>query len=343
MTITWIDGFDLYNSAGVLPGASGKYTTDVPGHPKVTTGRFGGQAMMFDANNGISFFAAAGLGAGADTVTVGFALRMNGGSISSDANRRILWFYNGSTAICTLSVDVDGAIRFYRGDNGTLLGSSAAGVITGENWYYVECALTRDAAAGIVLVNVNGVEVLNLTGQNTGASAITSLRFCRVQNLGGSAAILFDDLYVKNDVSGFLGEVRVETLRPSADTADKDWAASTGTDNFALVDETVENSDTDYVSSATVGHKDIYDVGALSSSPAVIHAVQSTIVARKDDATAREVAARVKSDASVDGATHQMSSGYNFFSDIAPLDPDGAVAWTAAAVNAAQLEIEVIS
>lgn len=344
MGITWIDGFDLYAASGVQPDNAGRYTSNVTNHPGVTTGRFGGQALDFKANNGLEFYFGAGLTGGKNTVTIGFAIKFNGSALPADANRRIVWFQNGSTVVATLSVDVDGTVKFYRGDNSTLLINSAAGAITSGNWAYLEVAFTRNASTGSAEIKVNGTTVAGPTGSlNTGADAIDRIRLVRVQSLGGSDTINIDDLYVKDDVSSFLGDCRVETIRPSAETADQDWTPSTGTDNSANVDDTTTDGDSTYNSAANAGDKDIYDLANLSTTPATIHAVQPTMVARKDDATTRTVACRVKSDASVDGATHTMASGYQVFADVVELDPDGGIAWTAAAVNAAQLEIEVIS
>ena len=92
---------------------------------------------------------------------------------------------------------------------------------------------------------------------------------------------MIDDVYVTN-TSTRLGESRVAVLYPSADTAHADWTPSTGTDHYALVDETTVNSDTDYVASGTVGDLDLYEVGDLPFTPESIHAVQVTTCARKE-------------------------------------------------------------
>lgn len=342
MAITWIDGFDLYDNTNMRPGESGRYVETVSDSSSVQSGRISGQAIRFDQNNGSTTRFSGGLGSGSDTVTVGFALQLSGSAIAL-SERRLMYFLNSGTIICTLSITSSGTLKFYRGDLSTQLVTSAAGVITANAYYHIEVALTRHASAGIVEIRVNGATVASGSGLNTGASSIDTLGFCQVQNLSSSDACFYDDLFVKNDVSSFLGDCRVETLRPTAETADQDWTPSTGTNNAAMVDDTTTDHDSTYVSAATATDKDVYTMGDLSDTPASIHAVQATMVAKKDDAGSRTVAASVKVNSAVDGATHTMGTSYQSFVDIVSVDPDTTAAWTAAGVNAAEFQLEVIT
>jgi hypothetical protein len=132
-------------------------------------------------------------------------------------------------------------------------------------------------------------------------------------------------------------------IRPSADTAQKDWTPSTGTTNFNMVNETIENQDTNYVAAGTVGNKDLYDVTDLSFSPSVVRAVQTLLFARKDDATTRSIRNNLKSGATTaNGTTRAMGATYAMFTDLYATDPNTSAAWTGTAVNAAQLGIEVV-
>ncbi len=342
MAITWIDGFDMY-SATVLPQLSGRYTSNNADTPEMSlNGRFSGsQAIRFKNNNG-NTFAFTPLGAGSDTPLIGIALRCNGTALTSVAQRQIAYFMNGATVIATLSVTSAGRLQFHRGNQSTLLAETAAGVVTANTWSHIQCGFLRDASVGTVDIRVNGTSVITGTALNTGASIIDTIQLISVQSLSADNDILVDDLFVKNDL-GFPGDLRVETLRPTADTAVKNWSRSAGSDNYALVDETACDGDTTYVSSATVSQKDNYAMGELVEPPIAVHAVQATIIARKDDATVRTVAGRVKSSAAVAGTTHTMGTSYGAHVHIAAVDPNTAGSWAAAAVDAAQLEIEVIS
>ncbi len=84
---------------------------------------------------------------------------------------------------------------------------------------------------------------------------------------------------------------KVIALKPEADTATKDWSASAGSDNYAMVDETPPDDETTYVTTSSTGAEDIYDVAAPPDlTGLVIAGVWTEIVARKlDSASAATV------------------------------------------------------
>jgi hypothetical protein len=111
-----------------------------------------------------------------------------------------------------------------------------------------------------------------------------------------------------------------------------------------MVNETLYNEDSNYVSSATVGNKDLYDVTDLPFTPSSVYAVKVTWRARKDDATTRTVRANLKSGATTaNGATKAMGASYQSYSDVYLTDPNTSAAWTVSAVNAIQVGPEIIS
>jgi hypothetical protein len=81
-----------------------------------------------------------------------------------------------------------------------------------------------------------------------------------------------------------------------------------------------------------------------SFTPDTVHAVQVTMVARKDDAEARQVRTRLKSGTTTaDGTTQGMATSYLPYGDLYETDPDTAMAWTPGGVNALQVGIEVVN
>lgn len=326
MSITWMDGFDLYTSTN---DGTTKYT-DWVGFESYPTGRLGvGQCINWGGNSYINF--PANHGSTTADLSIGFAGRYE----NLNNAGMILELRNGTTQICQLEINSAGSLIAKRG--GTTLGTSAAGVIATNTWAYIETEFTRHASAGVFKVYANGVQVLNLTAQNTGASDIDGVRVG-----AGNTQMYIDDLYVTNTATK-LGECRIDTLRPSADTATKDWTASTGVNNYACVDDTTFDT-ADYVSAASAGNKDYYNCADLSFNPASVFAVQVTTFAKKDDANTRTFRGNVKSSSSeANGATRGLSTSYSIYSDIFETDPNGSVAWTQASVNAAQVGIEVVS
>jgi hypothetical protein len=324
MTVKWVDGFDLY-AAGVHGDQMATRYSSVPGFPSFVTGRFGGRAC--EGANGLECFP---FGSAVSTLTVGFAYKADGlGSTGQICRLR-----NSGSDICDLSAGAGGALRLTRA--GTQLGITATGIVAINTWSYVELEFTRSATVGVFNLWVNGVRLLNLTGQNTGASDIDSVRFEHQNDL------TLDDLYI-TDTAARLGECRVDTLRPSADTATKDWTASTGTDNYAMVDD-AQIDTTDYVQGITAGNKDYYALADLSFNPNNIYAVNAIAFVKKDDATTRTYRTNIKSSSTEGhGATRGLTSSFVLYSDIFETDPNGSAAWTQSAVNALTAGPEVVS
>lgn len=323
-----IEGFDLY-SATVTPAT--RWNDD---GASMQAGRFAGQCARLTLNRGLS----TGIATTA-SFACGFALRLGGYEVAGGAVHFAL--RNGSTIITQFGVNSNGAILIGRTNFTTELQSqSADNLILLNVWNYIEISITRHASTAAIVVKVNGTTVINDTNKNTGAADWNSIKF---QSQGGQN-IDFDDIWWRDDTTTLLGERRVETLYPTSDTAEADFTPSTGTDHFAVVDEATANGDTDYLSSATVGHKDRFGFGNLSSTPGTIDAIQTVFFARKDDATTRELRSCLKSGATeVNGATKAMTSNYQWFGDVFTTDPDTAGAWAASAVNAIEAGVEVVT
>jgi hypothetical protein len=84
----------------------------------------------------------------------------------------------------------------------------------------------------------------------------------------------------------------------------------------------------------------------LTTCPIIwrLRAVQVAMVARKDDAEARQVRTKLKSGTTaVDGTTQGMATSNLPYGDLYETDPDTAVAWTPGGVDAMQVGIEVVS
>jgi hypothetical protein len=109
--------------------------------------------------------------------------------------------------------------------NGTNLGSASTATLSIGAWHYLELGTLIDPAAGWVKVYLDGVLVINLTGQNTRA---TSNSYANQLYLGyQSSGDLRDDVYV-NDSTGsfnntFLGDIKVIGGLPSGDGTATAW------------------------------------------------------------------------------------------------------------------------
>lgn len=101
-----------------------------------------------------------------------------------------------------------------------------------------------------------------------------------------------------------------------------------------------------YVYEATVGEEDLYTYPALSAPPSAIYAVAVKASVAKSDAGAKTVSMRMKSGATDSAGTMASAApatSYGWLTSHFPLDPNGSVAWTQSALNAAQSGVKVES
>jgi hypothetical protein len=290
-----IDGFDLYNGTGTNTGLGGRWLTNIGGMNTTVAGRFGGQAIRCNTSLGQGIQRL--LPAAGTTFAFGIAFRMSFLPSGSPTQKGHIHFRgsNGTTIQCGIQFDTNGSLSAYRlasDTSGTVLGSSAGSLYTANTWNYLEAEVVISTTVGRITLFLNGAQVLNLTGVNTANAGVgtTADTFVLSSQNGGNAgfAIDYDDLYV-TDSATKLGERRVETLHPTADTTQKDWTPSTGTTNFGTVDDTLADG-TDYVQASTVGNLDLYDLSDLSTTPVAIDAVQISAWAMKSDANSRNIA-----------------------------------------------------
>jgi hypothetical protein len=331
------DSFRGYTGSAAPVGLGAKWES-ISG-VSLVTGRFGGQAVQCDdGNQGMTSrnFDAASASVG---LCVGFKVSNTGGAYS-----RIL-FMSDTTAMFGIGFNADGSITAYRqtatGSGATALGTSDTGIIQESVWYTLELKATVSDTTGSVAVKIDNVEVLNLSNVDTRNGTPTTVNRVRLQSAITGGGTTFDSLYITDQNAYLTKPVRSEVLLPSSDGATLNWAPSTGTDHFAVVDE-VPVSTTDYLSASVVGDVDELGLTNLASTPASIEEVNVVFFASKTDAVARDIYLGVKSGSTNSDGTGQAltSTGIQHERPLAT-DPDTAVAWTASGVNALQLRPKV--
>lgn len=339
MSVILVEGFDTYNA--LSDAAAGGWNHSPTSNVTIITGRFAGKATRVANTNTVPH--SRGIAATPiNNLSVGFAFRTSNLASRSATGSLIFGLYNGSTLVCGVYLTSGGQLRFGRTDsNSNNVVSSSAGIIAADTWYYIEFALVRaTATGGSVTVYLDGTSVASLGSTNTGASAIDGIG-C----VGGFGNTDFDDLYVTNAAARLgTGPLWIETIYPTGDTAEKDFARSAGSDNYANVDEAQADGDTTYNSSSTPGAYDLFDFGNLSTIPATIYAVVPTFSARKDDSTPRTVRTKHKSGVTTtDGTTRGVAVGYQFFTQIYEVNPSTAGAYTNSDVSNLQVGYELVS
>lgn len=334
MAIVFMEGFDLYSATYSFDQKWGNDTFAF----SLQTGRVSGQCLRGSGNgNNIRRT----LPGNYNIITHGFAFKVS----TLPAGDTIFAHYeDGANNIqFQLSLTSTGAIKFIRGNGAATLGTSTTGVVPSNAWCYIEVAALISATVGTCDIWVDNVSVLSLTGQNNKGYATTAnISNLRLTNTSSTVVTNFDDMYLK-DVVGHIGDVRIECLYPTSDASPNDWVPSTGTDEFAVVDEATINGDTDYISDATAGHISRFGLPSLVSAPTTIYAVMHSLTVRKDDATARQV--RMNSHLSgttVNGSTRTVSTSYVKNEEIFEAKPGGG-AWDNTAVNGLEVSVEVVT
>jgi hypothetical protein len=337
MALRWCDSFDHYTTIGQ------KYDS-VGGSVSFVTGRFGNGLRVTDGNQ--PGFAYKYLGAGHATWIVGFAFNLNA---DAGASKDIFYLLDGTSIQVYLQYETGTRrIRLLNG-SGALLGTGTTGMVTGV-WYYVELKVTIGNSAQPYEVRIN--ENVEITGtgdtQNTANASANGIELASGSSNVTSRARDFDDLYVC-DGSGstnnnYLGDIRVECLMPNGNGATSNFVGSdsNSTDNYLLVDEVPPNDDTDYVVGTSVGDKDTYAYGDLTTTAGTVFGIQMCPRHRKADAGGRTVktVTRLSGGTEEDGASMIVFDSYLYDYSIRETKPGGG-AWSVSDINGAQFGMKV--
>lgn len=351
MTALLIEGFDHMDSVAKLAAKGWSAATSGSSFStSMVTGRYGQFAVRLQANSNVSggntniskpFTANA-------TVHVGFGFRFS--SLPS-ATARVCVLIAGGSGNCRININSIGKIEI-RNSGGTLLATGTQTLIA-NRWYFIEAKAFQNGASGTIEVHIDGAVDIASTTVNIGSANWDTLQFIRENAASATYTGTFDydDVYVfstgGSTNNGFVGDVRVETLYPTADGNYSAWTPNSGSTHFNRVNEasgTYPDDDTTYNSDATPGDRDSYAFGNLSPATGTVLAVQYNVYARKDDAGTRTVCAFARiSGTDYDGSSLNVTSSYGDLTEILEASPASAVAWTFSEINGAEFGVKVVA
>lgn len=156
------------------------------------------------------------------------------------------------------------------------------------DWHYYELELDC-STTGFARFYVDGNKVLELTNydfssvttaiQTTSAFRTYGAVYTQSQN---SATITMVDNFYLTDDTARLGHMTFNTLRPTADTDQRDWVPSTGTANYDIVND-LGSQTVNSVSTSTNDATDLYVMSDLTPSTSVssILGVKQNMIATK--------------------------------------------------------------
>lgn len=341
------DGFDLYNGVGNSTGLQTRWAVSGASTMAMVAGRYGGQGLQ--VTGGTAFDGQASLSWPSALSSFSFAFNMKQTAWPAIASDNNTWgnivFSSDLTAMIGFKVDRFGAIHAYRftnilGNAGTLLGSTANGVVDLNGWAnYAGKAVIHDTTGSIVLYkDGNPTPILNLTNVDTRNGAPTTCNTTNFTGRGSTANLgvtVYDD-YCLYDSALQIPEQYAETLRPNADTAQNDLTPSSGSDTFAMLDDNTSDGDATTASGSVAGEYSLCALSNLATTPDAIYAVQGVLIGRKTDGGTRSAHATLKSTTENDGDEHFLQSTYRAYFNLHEVNWDTSVAWTPTEVNALQ-------
>ncbi len=348
MTLLFIDSFDHYN---IPADNSKKWTAQYPtGIAAISPARNGNGLRLTGVSSGLI----KGL-AQRDYLITGFAFRC-----AATVQAVIVELYDVGYCQLVANLTAAGAIeiRSYNtapGTGGTvLLATSAAGLISSGDWYYIEVKGYLHDTIGFFEVKIDGTSVVSFTGDTKRASAspYTQLAGVALGNYQGVSAagtnrtFDFDDFYICDSLgvnnNDYLGDCRIACLYPDGEGTTQEWTPQGGGTHFSEVDETLLDSDTTYESCTTYPRKTLYTFQDIGGTVGSIAGIQTAAAIRKTQTGGAIHKHTVRSNSiDTDGSDKAFSGGtaYNYSTQIWEQDPSDLTDWTEAKVNAIEAGI----
>lgn len=237
--------------------------------------------------------------------------------------------------------DSSGRLCAYTDD--TLLETGTT-VLSRSTWYYIEFRAYRHDTAGTYEVRIDeGSAELSGSSQDLKRNGTSDYwgYFSFWHSTAGT-----DDLYLRGDsadtAGGYFGDVYVESVVPNANGTNRDFTLSTGTDDYAVLDE-MPPSFTDYAYSSTTGHQVSCGFEDVSGTDAIKSAVFYYALAVDPVGGNRQHKPLCRSNSVDYPGTAAETPDSRYRVTAYDVDPNTSSAWTVSALNAAEFGLEVQS
>jgi len=234
--------------------------------------------------------------------------------------------------------------------NATQIAISATGLMTADDWYYVEFKFKIHQSTGLYDIKLDDTSVLSASGLDTQNNVNNEVNVIRVHGIvcddPTNHPFIIDDMYILNDqgvrLNDFLGKnTNVRIFYPDADGSDIDFTPSIGTDHYALVDET-DPSASDYNQGVNNTDRDLYGLESISSG--IFHAIMpEAIVQPSADGIRNMRHVTISGATTSNGATVPVvdNEDLTVVRRIQEDDPNTGNQWTTTDLNNAEFGVEV--
>ncbi len=302
-----------------------------------------------------------------DVIIVGFANRITvrGGPtrlpfvriISSDASEAM--------ELCLFQDNVSGVHRWevHRGyasaaqfsvepigGSSTIIAQTVNNPYPVGTWAYVEFRFKLANTGGIGEIRINGVVDGTFAG-DTNAGAGSSINMRHFFFRPGTSSLEFDDMYwLREDGVGlntYLGDVFVETIRPTGDGNSTDWTPFGAGSHFVEVDDVGFDGNATYISTSTSTDQDLFTYPNLTDITAnVIKAVQLSSVDRNEAVGLANLDAVVRTGTPVEfQGTKQglvQDTPFEGHYQIWDQNPETSLDWTRTEIDASEFGIQLL-
>jgi hypothetical protein len=232
------------------------------------------------------------------------------------------------------------------------LAITAAGIIFAGIYSYIEILATIHDSTGVIEMDLNGVNLLNETAQDT-RNGGTLGEIDNIEIEGSTGNLTIDDFYIVETIGGTapqntkLGDTRIDVVLPQADGVTNDWPVlnpTTPTTHFDKVEDATPDDDSSFVASDAVADLELFDFVELPDPGGVspIFGVQLGMYTRKEKSAARSIKGKTRSGGTnYSGTTQPLLLTYQYLFQTWDEDPDTAADWIEANINLAEFGIEI--
>jgi hypothetical protein len=348
MALLRLESFDHWATADRgYKGWSFAHVAATPGDTGCSIGAYGrngtnGLRGHNNAVNGHSTRASVGISnASGATAIPGFGFRINTAIPAGDVP--ICTLMRGSTELISVTCSATGTLSVRLGGRtGSVLSTSVL-TITHSTYYFLELKTLLHDSAGTYELKIDGVTFASGSGVDTLASGAATWDGLVLggTNVALTYTIDFDDLRACDGSTGsnndFLGDHRIVCVVASPGNGTHiDYAASTGSDRGAVVDDNPPNV-ADYVQGGTVGDRVTFNFPALGVT-GTVKAVQTVNLAKAEVAGIRtQVPAFLVGGNDYDGAGSVLGSDWSYQLEVHPTNPDTVAAWTVSEIDGAEI------
>lgn len=206
-------------------------------------------------------------------------------------------------------------------------------------WHHYQIHIViSSTGTGVVQTKIDGVLDVNYSGATASSGGHCDfIRLSGGTNVVGATCRIDDLIFGTGD---WPGDLRIDPIYPTADTADEDWLLSTGSDSYALIDE-VPMSESDYLYTTTDGDQTIVEMSDWDDTDKVPVAVVAWVAGKKDDANDARIAIidQEAPDTNVDPSPDYLLTQTRYTHKLMLTAPDGT-AWDDTHIDNLELGVQ---